>query len=99
MNTVKSYIDYLENSWLFFQIYEVDFFLPRENTFIQVSQNFTLPETEERELRAITSAANEQKELMTCLVVTERDKKTLEREGMQIQVVPLYEFLLLGLES
>lgn len=157
VNTVKSYIDYLENSWLFFvvnkyaysikeqqiatkkiysidtglarsvgfsfsenkgkllenlvylqlrrnkqeiyyyktvQNYEVDFFLPRENTFIQVSQNFTLPETEERELRAITSAANEQKEAMTCLVVTERDKKTLVREGMQIQIVPLYEWLL-----
>jgi predicted AAA+ superfamily ATPase len=157
VNTVKSYIDYLGNSWLFFvvnkyaysikeqqiatkkiysidtglvrsvgfsfsenkgklmenvvylhlrrkkqeiyyyktvQNYEVDFFLPRENTFIQVSHNFTLPETEERELRAITSASNEQKEALTYLVVTERDKKTLEREGLQIQVIPLYEWLL-----
>jgi uncharacterized protein len=157
VNTVKSYIDYLENSWLFFivnkyaysikeqqiatkkiysidtglvssvgfsfsenkgklmenvvylhlrrkkqeifyyktiQNYEIDFYLPRENTFIQVSQNFTLPETEEREIRAITSAANEQKEGMTYMVVTERDKKTREREGLQIQVVPLYEWLL-----
>jgi len=157
VNTVKSYIDYLENSWLFFvvnkyaysikeqqiatkkiysidtglvrsvgfsfsenkgklmenvvylhlrrkkqeiyyyktvQNYEVDFFLPRENTFIQVSQNFTLPETEERELRAITSASNEQKQALTYLIVTERDKKTLEREGLQIQVIPLYEWLL-----
>jgi len=157
VNTVKSYIDYLENSWLFFivnkyaysikeqqiatkkiysidtglvrsvgfsfsenkgklmenvvylhlrrkkqeiyyyktiQNYEVDFYLPRENTFIQVTQNFTLPETEERELRAITSAANEQKEVMIYMVVTERDRKMVEREGLQIQIVPLYEWLL-----
>jgi predicted AAA+ superfamily ATPase len=157
VNTVRTYIDYLENSWLFFvvnkyaysikeqqiatkkiysidtglvrsvgfsfsenkgklmenvvylhlrrkkqeiyyyktvQNYEVDFFLPRENTFIQVSQNFTSPETEERELRAITFASNEQKQALTYLVVTERDKKTLEREGLQIQVIPLYEWLL-----
>jgi hypothetical protein len=157
VNTVKSYIDYLENSWLFFivnkyaysikeqqiatkkiysidtglvrsvgfsfsenkgklmenvvylhlrrkkqeiyyyktiQNYGVDFYLPREKTFIQVTQNFTLPETEERELRAITSAANEQKEVMIYMVVTERDRKTVEREGLQIQIVPLYEWLL-----
>jgi predicted AAA+ superfamily ATPase len=157
VNTVRTYIDYLENSWLFFvvnkyaysikeqqiatkkiysidtglvrsvgfsfsenkgklmenvvylhlrrkkqeiyyyktiQNYEVDFFLPRENTFIQVSQNFDSPETEEREIRAIISAANEQKEVMTYLIVTERDKKTLDRDGLQIQVVPLYEWLL-----
>ncbi len=157
VNTVKSYIDYLENSWLFFvvnkyaysvkeqqiaakkvygidtglvgsvgfsfsenkgklmenvvylklrrnhhdiyyyktvQDYEVDFFLPKENAFIQVSQHFYAPETQERELRAITAAVLEQKEDTTHIVVTERDKQTIDREGLQIQVVPLYEWLL-----
>lgn len=157
VNTVKSYIDYLENSWLFFVVnkyaysvkeqqiaakkiysidtglagsvgfsfsenkgklmenavylqlrrkhqaiyyykttqgYEVDFFLPKENAFIQVSQYFDSPETQERELRAITAAVKEQKEIATHIVVTESDKKTLTREGLQIQVVPLYEWLL-----
>ncbi|OGG16067.1 hypothetical protein A3D77_02005 [Candidatus Gottesmanbacteria bacterium RIFCSPHIGHO2_02_FULL_39_11] len=157
VNTVKSYIDYLENSWLFFvvnkyaysvkeqqiaakkiysidtglvgsvgfsfsknkgklmenvvylqlrrkrqdiyyyktvQDYEVDFFLPKENAFIQVSQYFDSPETQERELRAITAAVQEQKEVTTHVVVTESDKQILNREGLQIQVVPLYEWLL-----
>ena len=157
VNTVKSYIDYLESSWLFFvvnkyaysvkeqqiatkkiygidtgltksvgfnfsqnngrlientvylqlrrktqdiyyyktnQDYEVDFFLPKEHTLIQVSQNFDLPETQERELRAIVTAVLEQKEITTCVVVTESDKQTINREGLQIHVVPLYEWLL-----
>ncbi|MEK7504423.1 MAG: ATP-binding protein [Patescibacteria group bacterium] len=157
VNTVKSYIDYLENSWLFFvvnkyaysvkeqqiaakkvygidtglvgsvsfsfsenmgklmenvvylqlrrksqdiyyyktvQDYEVDFFLPKENAFIQVSQHFDALETQERELRAITAAVLEQKGVTTHIVVTERDKQTIDREGLHIQVVPLYEWLL-----
>lgn len=157
VNTVKSYVDYLEDSWLFFvvnkyaysvkeqqiaakkiycidtglvgsvgfsfsenkgklmenvvylqlrrkhqdvyyyktaQDYEVDFFLPKENAFIQVSQYFDLPETQERELRAITAAVQEQKEVATHIVVTESDKQTLNREGLQIQAIPLYEWLL-----
>lgn len=157
VNTVINYVDYLENSWLFFvvnkyaysvkeqqiaakkvygidtgligsvgfsfsenkgkllenavylqlrrkhqdiyyyktvQDYEVDFFLPKENAFIQVSQHFDTPETQERELRAITAAVLEQKEVTTHIVVTERNKQTIDREGLHIQVVPLYEWLL-----
>jgi hypothetical protein len=157
VNTVKSYIDYLENSWLFFvvnkyaysvkeqqiaakkiygidtglassvgfsfsenmgklmenvvylqlrrnhqdiyyyktiQDYEVDFFLPKENTFIQVSQNFDTLEIQERELRAFVSAAQEQKKVMTHLIVTERAKQSIDNEGLHIEVVPLYEWLL-----
>ena len=157
VNTVKSYIDYLENSWLFFvvnkfsysvkeqqiaakkiysidtglvssvgfsfsenkgklmenmvylqlrrryhdiyyyrttQNYEVDFYLPKEKTFIQVSQRFDTPETQERELRAITTAVLERQEVTTHMVVTESDKQTINRQGLQIKVVPLYEWLL-----
>jgi len=157
VNTVKSYIDYLENSWLFFivnkyaysvkeqqiaakkvygidtglaksvgfnfsqnngrlmentvylqlrrkfqniyyyktaQEYEVDFFLPKEKAFIQVSQYFDLPETRERELRAIITAVHEQKKVTTHIVVTESNKQTINKEGLQIQVIPLYEWLL-----
>lgn len=157
VNTVKSYIEYLETSWLFFvvnkyaysvkeqqiaakkiygidtglvgsvgfsfsknkgklmenvvylqlrrshqdiyyyktaQNYEVDFFLPEENAFIQVTQQFDSQEIQERELRAITAAAQEQKEITTHIVVTESDKQTIKREGLEVQVVPLYEWLL-----
>ncbi len=157
VNTVKSYIDYLENSWLIFvvnkyaysvkeqqiaakkvygidtglvgsvgfsfsenkgklmenvvylqlrrkhqdiyyyrtiQDYEVDFFLPKENAFIQVSQHFDASGTQERELRAITAAVHEQIKTTTYVVVTESDKQTITREGLEIHVVPLYEWLL-----
>lgn len=157
VNTVKSYIDYLENSWLFFVVnkyaysvkeqqiaakkvygidtglaisvgfsfsensgklmenvvylklrreyqdiyyykttsdYEVDFFLPKIKSLIQVSQYFDVPETHERELRALIVASLEQKEVMNRFVITESDKQTLNREGVNIEVVPLYEWLL-----
>ncbi len=157
VNTVKNYIDYLENSWLFFIVnkyaysvkeqqiaakkvygidtglaisvgfsfsensgklmenvvylklrreyqdiyyykttseYEVDFFLPKIKSLIQVSQYFDAPETRERELRALISAGLEQKEVVNRMVITESDKQTLDREGVNIEVIPLYEWLL-----
>jgi uncharacterized protein len=157
VNTVIHYVDYLENSWLFFVInkyaysvkeqqiaakktygidtgliqsvgfsfsenkgklmenmvflqlrrkyhdvyyykttqdYEVDFFLPKEGSLIQVAQHFDFTETRERELRSLVSAVKEQKKTKKLIVVTESEKVTLEREGIQIQVIPLYEWLL-----
>jgi len=158
VNTVINYVDYLENSWLFFVVnkyaysvkeqqiaakktygidtgliqsvgfsfsenkgklmentvflqlrrkshdvyyykttdtHEVDFFLPKEGSLIQVVQHFDLAETRERELRALKSAASEQKKVKKLLIVTESEKAEFEKEDMQIQVVPLYEWLLL----
>ena len=157
VNTVINYVDYLENSWLFFVVnkyaysvkeqqiaakkiygidtgliqsvgfsfsqnkgklmenmvflqlrrkyldvyyykttedYEVDFFLPSEGSLIQVAQHFDLEETRERELRALVNAAKEQKRTKKLVIVTESEKSELGREGLQIQVVPLYEWLL-----
>jgi predicted AAA+ superfamily ATPase len=157
VNTVKSYIDYLENSWLFFVInkyaysvkeqqiaakkiysidtglsqsvgfgfsenkgkymenavflhlrrkfqeiyyyktiqdYEVDFFLPQKNMMIQVSQHIDIPETKERELRALVVASTEQKKPSVLFIVTEGEKQSIEREGYNIEVIPLYEWLL-----
>ena len=157
VNTVINYVDYLENSWLFFVVnkyaysvkeqqiaakkiygidtgliqsvgfsfsqnkgklmenmvflqlrrkyldvyyykttedYEVDFFLPSGGSLIQVAQHFDLEETRERELRALVNAAKEQKRTKKLVIVTESEKSELEREGLQIQVVPLYEWLL-----
>ncbi len=156
VNTVKSYVDYLENSWLFFvvnkyaysvkeqqiaakkiygidtglatsvgfsfsgnigkllenmvflhlrrkqqnvyyyktnQDYEIDFFLPKENVFIQVTQHFT-DVIKEREVRALVAAATEQKKPGTQVIITESDKQLIEQEDRKIQVIPLYEWLL-----
>src|SRR3990167_4040173 len=157
VNTVINYVDYLENSWLFFVVnkyaysvkeqqiaakktygidtgliqsvgfsfsenkcklmenvvflqlrkkyhdvyyyktaedYEVDFFLPKERSLIQVAQHFDLAETKERELRALVSAASEQKKAKNLVIVTESEKDEFEKEDVQIQATPLYEWLL-----
>jgi len=156
VNTVISYIDYLENSWLFFVInkyaysvkeqqiaakkiysidtgltqsvgfsfsknkgkllenvvylqlrrkikdiyyyktvndHEVDFFLPKNNTFIQVTQHLDDEDTKKREVRALIEANLEQKKAQL-MIVTESEKRQIKEDGCSIQVVPLYEYLL-----
>mgnify|MGYP001594851838 CR=1 FL=1 len=157
VNTVKSYVDYLENSWLFFVVnkyaysvkeqqiaakkvysidtglaksvgfsfsdnegrlmentvflqlkrkyrdiyyyktdeeYEVDFFLPKEKTLIQVSKRFDMQDLKGREMRALVAAAKEQKGSVKLVIVTERDKFEMKQDGFRIKVAPLYEWLL-----
>lgn len=156
VNTVKSYVEYLENSWLIFVInkyafsikeqqiaakkiygidtglvrsvgfsfsenmgkllenavflklrkqesdiyyyktrqgFEVDFFLPKKNVFIQVSQYFD-SKTKERELRVLLEACKEQGRSINLLVITQSEKLTLKVKGLNIEIVPLYEWLL-----
>ncbi|MBU6389223.1 ATP-binding protein [Patescibacteria group bacterium] len=157
VSTVKTYIDYLENSWLFFVVskyaysvkeqqiaakklycidtglarsvgfsfsqntgrlmenavflqlrkkgqaihyykttsdLEVDFFLPKDSLLIQVAQDFDHEETRERELRAIVSVAQEQKNSSKLVIITEHNKERIVRDDLAIEVVPLYEWLL-----
>ena len=157
VNTVKKYIDYLENSWLFFvvnkyahsvkeqqiaskkiysvdtglarsvgfsfsenkghlmenlvflelkrrgydiyyyktsQEHEVDFFLPKERTLIQVAQKISTAEAKEREFRALVEAKEEQPSSGVLLVITEGDKGVFEWGGVPVVAVPLYEWLL-----
>jgi predicted AAA+ superfamily ATPase len=156
VNTVSSYIDYLENSWLFFVInkyaysikkqqiaakkiygidtgliqsvsfsfsknkgklienavylqlkrkakdiyyyktdqgYEVDFFLPKDNTAIQVSQHLDNEITKEREIRSLVELASQQKKVKA-FIITESEKAALNIDGQTIQIIPLYEWLL-----
>ena len=157
VNTIRSYVDYLENSWLFFVInkyaysvkeqqiaakkiynidtglvrsvgfsfsdnegklmenavflqlkrkhqdiyyyktdrnYEVDFFLPKERSLIQVSKHFAVHDLDNRETRALLAAAKEQRGPSELQVITQRDKFEIDREGSKIKVTPLYEWLL-----
>jgi len=156
VNTVSSYIEYLENSWLFFvvnkyaysvkeqqiaakkiygidsgltksvgfsfsenrgklleniaflhlrrkhrdiyyyktaQDYEIDFFVPETQQCVQVTQQFTVPETRERELRSLVAVSKEQ-EVQSLLVVTEAEKEMIQVADQEIAVVPMYEWLL-----
>lgn len=157
VNTVKSYIEYLESSWLFFivnkyaysikeqqiaakKVYsidtglsrtvgfsfsenkgklmencvflsqrkkghdlyyyktkkdrEVDIFLPKSKTFIQVAQHLDSEVTRNREIQALTEAATEHKGEREFIIVTEREKEIIKERSVSIRVVPLYEWLL-----
>ncbi len=157
VNTVINYVDYLENSWLFFVVnkyaysikeqqiaakkiygvdtgltqavsfsfsenkgklmenivflqlkrksheiyyyktsenYEVDFFLPKEGSLIQVAQQFDLAETKDRELRALASAAREQNRIQQLTIITESEKSEFTQANLRVHIVPLYEWLL-----
>ncbi len=156
VNTVSSYIEYLENSWLFFVVnkyaysvkeqqiaakklycidtgltqsvgfsfsknkgklienavylqlrrktkdiyyyktnkdHEVDFFLPKDTVLLQVVQHLGDENTKEREVRALVEAAVEQKKAKL-VIVTESEKMIHQQDGLTLQVIPLYEWLL-----
>lgn len=158
VNTVKSYVDYLENSWLFFVVnkyaysvkeqqiaakkvygidtglvgsvgfsfsenlgklmenvvflqlrrkgkeiyyyktkkdFEVDFFLPKEKSFIQVSQHFNSPEVREREIRALQVANDEKGSLGAFSVITESNEQEIKLGNTRVDVVPFYKWLLI----
>ena len=158
-NTVKSYVDYLETSWLFFTLnkyaysvkeqqiaskkiytidtglaksigfsfsnnldrlienivylnlrqkqknlyyykttdnYEVDFYSPNENLFIQVSYYLDKINID-RETRALTKACMEKDKSNTknkLIIITENLKDTITVEDKKITILPLYEWLL-----
>ncbi|MDO8498603.1 MAG: ATP-binding protein [bacterium] len=72
---------------------EVDFYLPKEKTFIQVSQTITEPTAREREIQALLEAMNEV-EKSTGIILTEDDNETLEFGDKIITVLPVYKWLL-----
>ena len=72
---------------------EVDFYLPKKKTFIQVSQNITNPATREREIQALSEAMGEIKG-SSGLIVTEDEKETIFVNGTKVDVVPIFEWLL-----
>jgi predicted AAA+ superfamily ATPase len=157
VNTVKKYISYMENAWLFFTInkyaysvkeqqiaakkifsidtgmlnsigfsfsknigkllenlvflqlrrhhqdifyyktkknHEVDFFVPSEQLAIQVSQDLSDEETRLRELRSLAELSEEKREQNRLLIVNLANKETITTEGITVEVVPLYEWLL-----
>ncbi|MBI2017741.1 ATP-binding protein [Candidatus Daviesbacteria bacterium] len=71
---------------------EVDFYLPKQKTFIQVSQIIIDPATREREVQALVEAMEEVKG-SSGFIITEDEKETISVKGTTIFVVPIYEWL------
>lgn len=74
--------------------YEVDFYIPEEKLLIQVADNLENSKTREREFRSILEVSRGDYDVKRSVVVTQSEKEEVEQEGVSIEVVPLYEFLL-----
>lgn len=72
---------------------EVDFYLPKKKTLIQVCQNLTDTQTYKRETRALAEAIREVKGSRG-LVITEAESGRLRLNRQSVPVVPVYEWLL-----
>jgi predicted AAA+ superfamily ATPase len=72
---------------------EVDFYLPKQKTFIQVCQSLTDHATKERETKALVNAMEEING-SEGTILTEDGKDSLKFEGKTIPVLPVYEWLL-----
>ncbi|MBR4445265.1 MAG: ATP-binding protein [Solobacterium sp.] len=74
---------------------DIDFYLPEKNCAIQVA--YSLAEAEERETRSLISFAQKTKGVKRLMIVTQEEESTIIKDGLTIEVIPVYK-LLLGTE-
>lgn len=83
-----------ENVYFFENNVEIDFFVPSEKLAIQVSmQVLDNMDTKERETRAFVKLNNFIPD-SKCILVTNSEEATLKCEGIDIDVVPIWKWLL-----
>lgn len=84
----------VENVYFFENNVEIDFYVPGENLAIQVSmQVLDDIDTREREVRSFVKLHNFIPE-SKCLLITNSEEATLDCEGISIEVVPVWKWLL-----
>lgn len=72
---------------------EVDFYIPETGTAVQASVDINDGNTRKREIGALT-ALNRYCRLQKAAIVTLDQEETFEAEGLTIEVVPIYKWLL-----
>ena len=72
---------------------EVDFYLPDEETAIQVCYSLSDAETVERETKALVSL-NKVLPCKELLIITRNEERHIETDGKQIRAVPIWKWLL-----
>ena len=84
----------LENVFFFENNVEIDFYVPTENLAIQVSmQVLDNIDTKERETRAFVKLDHFIPN-SKCILITNSEEATLDCDGIQIDVVPIWKWLL-----
>ncbi len=72
---------------------EVDFYIPSESLAIQVSYSISDYETKAREVKALVKL-NEFKSIINNLIVTYDEEDLIQENGLEINVVPAYKWML-----
>lgn len=72
---------------------DVDFFLPEAGTAIQVAYSIA-GEARKREIDALKKLARLESRAQRLLVVTYEEEEHVREDDLEIEVVPLYRFLL-----
>ena len=82
-----------EKVYFYNQHIEVDFYIPEESWLIQVSYNISDVQTFEREINGLVKAAkflNAER----LLIVTRNDERVIEKDGLSIEVLPIWKWLI-----
>ena len=74
--------------------HQVDFYVPSQQLAIQVTQEMSDEETRQRELRSLVEFSEERDEEPSLHIITLADKESISMDGVAIDVIPIYEWLL-----
>lgn len=72
---------------------DIDFYLPEKKTAIQVAFSIA-DQAYEREVGNLVRLAKNDNSVERFIIVTSEEEKTIEVDGVKIEVIPLYKFLL-----
>ena len=78
--------------------HEVDFYVPEKNWLIQVSYSISDNETFKRELKSLTLSMKEMN-IQRAYIITYNEAKSINTEWGEIEVIPLWIWLLEGFAS
>ncbi len=82
-----------EKIYFYKRNYEIDFYIPDEQTIVQVSYDISDIETEKRELKSIEKSLKELP-AKSIYIITYDTEKTLYIKNSEVQVFPLWKWLL-----
>lgn len=73
----------------------MDFYVPEEGLAIQASYRMSDAATLEREIKALV-VLHSIHPLSKAMIITYEDEETIERDGLEIEVVPIWKWILEG---
>ena len=71
---------------------DIDFFIPEEDCAIQVA--YSLETAEDRETKSLVSFAEKTKGIRRLIIVTNEEERTITKDGLTIEVIPVYKFII-----